>query len=589
MSIDRKIGKLIKLGKLSDNISSSIDNSNNNNEVSHTNGNKSSGPFSFSNNQNSIPNLFEENFEESNSDPSTQPSSIKHIVLKYKLSENDFLFDPKCSGKGENNFLTREAIILTSLMNFDLKQSGEEHKKIIEFIPQGEKPNPMELNLYRAIDGCVKNKLIKTKTEPNSENKKSNISCANLGKLAFRLKNNYKSLEFIAIKAIMISMINLMNEIISTLQIEFTNKNTLELDGEIFTHIYKQFLIMSNICPYIENDFSSTFELFKSKYQLNFTLSELFSDIYWDVVFGEKHIRLFFIRNFNSEISEALKGIFTKIVNALWLMNFPLKRQISELLDIKKMIGNKIDLASCIVEEKENSEEKKWNRIKMLEKNEIGLDEIEKEDIPEKEKEDEEDKEKGNKSEKELITENHVQDKEVIEEEDTKETTNCPETLIESEELKEDIKEEKEIIPESEKKEKEKEIIQEIKNNMIIDNNISISSNSNKNNEKNQKQKNYIQDNKSIEEIYNYIVNVNDENLNNNGKRKNKKKNKRKKSMNNNITYNNKHDISNEINKDPVVEQFKSELCGKVVNAGEIQKIKPMISSEWIQKITFNA
>lgn len=62
MSIDRKIGKLIKLGKLSDNISSSIDNSNNNNEVSHTNGNKSSGPFSFSNNQNSIPNLFEENF-----------------------------------------------------------------------------------------------------------------------------------------------------------------------------------------------------------------------------------------------------------------------------------------------------------------------------------------------------------------------------------------------------------------------------------------------------------------------------------------------------------------------------------------------
>lgn len=588
MSIDRKIGKLIKLGKLSDNTPSSINNSNINKEMLQTNGNKSSGTFSFSNNQNSIPNLFEEHFEESNSEPSSQPSSIKHIVLKYKLSENDFLFDSKFSRKDENNFVTREAIILASLMNFDLKQKGEEHKTIIEFIPQEEKPNPMELNLYRAIDGCVKNKLKKTNKDANSENKKCNISsCANLGKLAFQLKNNHKSLEFIAIKAIMISMINLMNEIISTLQIEFTNKNTLELDGEIFTHIYKQFLIMSNICPYIENDFSSTFELFRSKYQLNFTLSELFSDIYWDVVFSEKHIRLFFIRNFNSDINEALKGIFNKIVNALWLTNFPLKRQISELLDIKKMLGNRIDLASCIVEEKENSEEKKWNRIKMLEKkekNETGSEEIEKEDILEKERENEE--EKGNKLEKEVIIESHVQDKEIIE--DTKdETTNCQGNIVEKEELKEDIKEEKQIIPES-----EKNIVQEISNNnMIIDNNISISSNSNKNREKKQKQKNFIQDHKSIEEIYNYIVNANDESLNNNnnnGKRKNKKKNKRKKSMNNNIS-NKKNDISNEIDKDPVVEQFKSELCGKVVNAGEIQKIKPMISSEWIQKITFNA
>ena len=54
---------------------------------------------------------------------------------------------------------------------------------------------------------------------------------------------------------------------------------------------------------------------------------------------------------------EANKGIFTKIVNALWLMNFPLKRQISELLDIKKMIGNKIDLTEKRVVKKEVAEE----------------------------------------------------------------------------------------------------------------------------------------------------------------------------------------------------------------------------------------
>ena len=77
---------------------------------------------------------------------------------------------------------------------------------------------------------------------------------------------------------------------------------------------------------------------------------------------------------------------------------------------------------------------------------------------------------------------------------------------------------------------------------------------------------------KSLEEIYNDIVNVNKGG--NNSKRRSKKKNKRKKSP---------------TEEDPIVEQFKSELCDKVVNAGDIQKIKPMISSEWIQKITFNA
>ena len=78
---------------------------------------------------------------------------------------------------------------------------------------------------------------------------------------------------------------------------------------------------------------------------------------------------------------------------------------------------------------------------------------------------------------------------------------------------------------------------------------------------------------KTLEEIYNDIVNVNKGTSN--PKKKSKKKNKRKKSP--------------AEEEDPIVEQFKNELCGKVVNASEIQKIKPMISSEWIQKITFNA
>lgn len=89
----------------------------------------------------------------------------------------------------------------------------------------------------------------------------------------------------------------------------------------------------------------------------------------------------------------------------------------------------------------------------------------------------------------------------------------------------------------------------------------------------------------SIDELYNYIVNDPPNSKRTQTKKKNKKKNKKKKENSTNSS-NNTANSSKEI--DPIVDQFKSELCTKVINANNIQKIKPNISDQWLQSIALN-
>ena len=243
----------------------------------------------------------------------------------------------------------------------------------------------------------------------------------------------------------------------------------------------------------------------KKKYQLNFTLSELFSDIFWDVVFSYKQLTCCFISNINGQVTEIVHGTMMKIITALWITVLPLKKQISELLDIEKIIGPKPDLATFVVQQKEANDkdylhdeefDSSWNLFNFNDEK----------------------------------TSQSINVNMVIE---TKQEDTSKENLTKEEKSKKEV------------------------TTVSTGTNTIISK----------------AETKSLEEIYNDIVNAN--NGASNSKRRSKKKNKRKKSPRE--------------EEDPIVEQFKSELCGKVVNAGEIQKIKPMISSEWIQKITLNA
>ena len=87
-------------------------------------------------------------------------------------------------------------------------------------------------------------------------------------------------------------------------------------------------------------------------------------------------------------------------------------------------------------------------------------------------------------------------------------------------------------------------------------------------------------DNKSLEEIYEYI--------NKDNKVKNKKKNKRRNKGNRLKKNKNKNEIensANNISEDPLVAQFKNDLKENLIFANTITKIKPFISESWIKNI----
>lgn len=105
--------------------------------------------------------------------------------------------------------------------------------------------------------------------------------------------------------------------------------------------------------------------------------------------------------------------------------------------------------------------------------------------------------------------------------------------------------------------------------------------------QKKQKNTKNESDNMTIDDLYNYIINDNVDEKRSSNRKKNKKK-KRKNTLgtedNNSAEDNNNTTISS--NNDPVVDQFKTELCMSVKNAGEIQKLKPIISDEWLKHIS---
>ena len=89
-------------------------------------------------------------------------------------------------------------------------------------------------------------------------------------------------------------------------------------------------------------------------------------------------------------------------------------------------------------------------------------------------------------------------------------------------------------------------------------------------------------DNKSLEEIYEYITKDNKVKNKKKNKRRNKGKLKKKKKQN----ETNDSSLNNQ--EDPVVIQFKNDLQNDFIFAGNITKIKPLISENWINSICSN-
>ncbi len=504
----------------------------------------------------------------------TLESEITNKIYSTKISYNEFTIETNIKDKDDFKekfkiLAEKEKIFLHCLLK--ISEEGRSSKKIfdcsnLEFEQE-------EMKFHDAIGRVVhqlmhhKIRLNKSCMYYNNINHSCIISHENIDKLINKEKTTNKKLEFIAIKSIIISISSFTSELIQNYFVYFKNRiNTIKKEEdlnyifncEIFSHMFDDYEDILNICTIIERDFSKSLNWFREKYQMSFDLNDLFTDIFWNAIFHNKQFCDGFLKNFNCEtIDKNTQDVFDQIISILFEINIPLKRQISELLGIRNIVENdeKYDLLSLLISEKKlNNTLNLCDNIKEC----LNINNIINSKI------------KSSNQDKGIETFININ------EENINELTNFENIKYGYEKIKEDIKSIKNNII---SKEKENDI-KEIKKSKTTQTTTTLSNNSipisnpiqslNENN-------NISLENKTIDEIFDYINS--DSNEKSKNKRKHKKKNKK-------IIEEPLEENNNNYELDPIVEQFKNELS--ITNTNN-QKIKPVISSDWLTSITLKS
>ena len=258
-------------------------------------------------------------------------NSFQQIIVKNEI---------ECFYSQINNLSSKERLVLNTFISIIQSSKNPLKSKFLTYIDiQNNKENNNIYNdeddfnidnkIFVAVDRVAhktlhKNQIINGKSvkicaiydELNKmEFKESeNISYNNIDKLInkLKLKKNKNNLEFIALKAIIISMINLTEELINSYFIKSDDVNlhynlineeyflTEEVDTEesniilfkpnLFETIFNDYIYTRNMCPFLENYFIESFNNFREKYNISFTLSDLFTDIFWDGIFHNKSL-----------------------------------------------------------------------------------------------------------------------------------------------------------------------------------------------------------------------------------------------------------------------------------------------------------
>ena len=467
-----------------------------------------------------------------------QNNSFQQIIVKNEI---------ECFYSQINNLSSKERLVLNTLISLIQSSNNPKRAQFLTYIDvQNNKENNnidndeddfnIDNKIFVAVDRVShktlhKNQIINGKSvkvcaiydELNKmEFKESeNISYNNIDKLInkLKLKKNKNNLEFIAIKAIIISMINLTEELIKSYFIKSEDVNlhynlineeyflTEDVDNEesniilfkpnLFETIFNDYIYTRNMCPFLENYFIESFNNFREKYNISFTLTDLFTDIFWNSIFHNKILCNKFISIYigNDTVCENIITILRKIIKIISDISIPIKSQVLHLLQIEN-IENKddIDLMTTIVKQKN-------------------------------------------------INHNFLKNENIINNVNKSMNINI---------INDDYN-----------------INEDINNNDNINNNDTNKSD-NSNNSNNEDDL----DNKTVEEVYKYI--------NDNNKIKSKKKKRTKKKKNKK-----KENEIKEFNDDEsIIIDFKKEIEQDSINANEINKVKPIISENWLQKVS---
>ena len=471
----------------------------------------------------------------------------------------------------------------------------------------------IEKNIYWVISYEIHTRIHKTKIESKeychyikderNENIFStgkNFRYENIDSIICHLKSKNKKIEYIAIKSIFISFYNLTCELVEKyLEIMDYNKKINKPNSEyiIFNYIINDYAFTIEKIKFINTDFKQSLNDFINDNNLtNFSLENLFKEIFFNIIFHNQILGFLYIQGFIHSDSET-KQLFIKIIDLIGDIKIPLMKEVAKILNLDNLINYKVDLLSKIMEQNEqmhicvgvgkceikNEDDEKGEILGKKEiiyiRGKIGKKEMDKNEDDfdmdkiiigiNKDKESDEDNE-----EDKIIEQKIIINKKII-------TKNKQKIESEIENKKEDIK------------------INDIKENSDNIINIGNENNNNnginineikENNDSNEKDINKPKielkddkinmDEKSLDEIYEYINKDNKVK----GKKKNKRRNKAK--LKKNKCKNEVSESTMDDSEDPVVTQFKNDIKECFINANTITKIKPLISDNFIKSIT---
>ena len=579
MNLYEKIGRLIKHNKISD----LSDNSHNDSKQNET----SLG-------------LELEHFESILSEIlSPLKSEIKSPISNLNLKNNKLISksDLEEAQRLIKTCSQDQQLILISILEIQISLNGDENN-YIKYETLTEKI--IEKNIYWVISYEIHTRIhqkegefkeychyIKDKKEENILSDKNNFKYENIDKIICELKRKNKKIEFIGIKTIFISFYNLVYEYAEKYVEIFelnkkNNKNKNIYEFFIFDYIINDYIYIIEKIQFLNSDFKQSLNDFINEHDLlNFSFENLFKEIFFNVILHNQILGFRFIQEFIHSESDR-KKLFVKVLDIIENIKSPLIREVAKILNIENLFNYKIDLVSKIIEQNEQthiclgvgkceikSDEEKGEIVR---KKEIivftGEDDFDMDKIIiglNKDKNDDSDDD-DNIIERKIIINRKIIKKAKIE--------------SEKEEKQEDIKEcdNKQNIDKNinNNNETNKPInIQKNKENNFNDNNQDI----NKSKIESTKEKENMDD-KSLDEIYEYINKDNKVK----GRKKNKRRNKAKLKKNKSKKGNNESTMDD--SEDPIVTQFKNDIKEYFIHASTITKIKPLISDNFIKSIT---
>ena len=510
------------------------------------------------------------NFDDSDLINEENLKKIKTILLtlgNYNFNNYTEKNEIECFYSQINNSSEKERIVLDTVVSLvkerkqknkkmffsykDIIEDENEENKIKKDIEEDE--SIVDEKIFTAVDRVAHKTLHKEKNEKNIkicqiyndlsdfEFKYSdkNIGYNNIDKLINNIKQKRINIQYIAIKSIIVSMINLTQELINNYykiseemnlnmnvnvisDEEYINDDEnelVEINPNVFEILFNDYVFTCNRCSFLENYFIESFNNFRNTYKIDFTLSELFTDIFFDGIFHNKFLCKKFISLYigNEKCNEKIRKILAKIIKIISDISIPLKSKIIELLPLKK-INQEKDLMSTIITNKNSN-----------------IDYIQNDSLL-----------------------SNVSNKFPINSENIININNSDKNEIEIEnesEIKDVIKEEK----------------------------------------KNKKEKKFSEsemEHKTVDEIYNYINDNSDVKVKK--KKRNKKKKNKKIQINKEINIINEDIKDNSINLNQIIEEvddeivlkFKQEISANFIDANRINKIKPVISENFLKIIS---